>query len=678
MPEYATEPQEEDETEAPSSLVKYLDQGNIVDELSDDSHIPNQKATADALELYGLAKESMKPWLKKYKRALNLAKLQPMAGDSEIEEKTFPFEGASLAMMPYILEAMLDFSSRAAGELVWTNSIIDARIYGKKSKEKEERAKRVSEYSNYQLTELIPDWRDNQDKGLLILAAPGTFYKKTYYDTDIQEVRSDLCLADEIVFDHGYKTFDSAPDKFHPVKYTRNEVIGNIRGDQKWLIDEDELDKDEPNFDFIESYIWIDLDDDGLEEPYIALIWEEKERIVSLYPYYDEDTITEKDGVVIKIEPVERFTQYRFLPDPEGGPMGLGWGILLGKMFDAINTNIRQLIDAGTLHAVSANSGLISQSLASGRGNAAQAGPIEIQLGQLTPVPNHGSGTLRDNIVQLPFSGPSQVLFQLVEYLIQSCRSMTNSAINVEAQPGEAAALYLARLQQGLKVPNSIIMRVYECARSEFGKIAALNFKHYDDSKYKRIIDENASMRADFDPKDCDIRMVADPSQGSDVERSQRATAILQEAKTQPAQVLNLREAYLQWLDVMKTPNIDDLAPEPDPNAVDPNQQLMIAQMQMEAEMRQRDQKLREGELRVKESKAAKEAAETMAELGLKADKTEAEITKIYSDALKNLVDAGIASGERAFEAAKKIETQFIDAKGGGNGQAQKNLPGPA
>ncbi|MCK5611993.1 hypothetical protein KAR91_59535, partial [Candidatus Pacearchaeota archaeon] len=182
----------EEEPQSQSKLIKYLDAGNIVDELEN-----NAQDTADALELYNDAKASMSGWLKKYKRALNLAKLQAMSGDVEITEKSFPFEGASMAMMPYILEAMLDFSSRAASELVWADNIIHAKIYGENSQDKEDRAKRVADYSNYQLSEMIPNWRDNQDKGLLILASPGTFYKKTYYDTDIQEVCSELCLADE-------------------------------------------------------------------------------------------------------------------------------------------------------------------------------------------------------------------------------------------------------------------------------------------------------------------------------------------------------------------------------------------------------------------------------------------------------------------------------------------------
>lgn len=670
MAEYAMELPEEEVTELPegdieeekTGIYAYLDQGNIVDQLPD-----SKKACTDALNLYNQADESMGPWRKKYRRAINLAKLQAMSGDVEIDKKDFPFEGASMVMMPFILEAMMDFSSRASSELVWTDNIVHAKIYGENSDEKEDRAKRVADYSNYQLSEMIPNWRDNQDKGLLILASPGTFYKKTYYDTEIQEVCSDLCLADEVIFNHEYKTFDAAPDKFYPCKYTRNEVIGYIRGEQEWLIEESELEEDKNDFEFIEAYTWIDIDEDGLKEPYIALIWKEKERIVALYPNYDEDTVTETEGKIIKIEALDVFTQYRFLPDPEGGPMGLGWGILLGPMFDAINTNVRQLIDSGTVSITAANSGLISQSLASGRGNAVQSGPIEVVLGQLTPIPNHGGGNLRDNIVQFPFAGPNGTLFQLMDYLVTSARSMTNAAVNVEAQPGEAATLYLARLQQGLKVPNSIMMRVYSCARSEFKKIAALNYKHYDDNKYNKVLDlqESASMKADFNPEDCDIRMVADPSQGSDIERAQRAQAVYLMANEQKQQVINYRQSVLDVLDAMKTPNIDELAPEPDPNAVDPMQQLFFAQQAAEMEMRKEYQNLRSQEIMLKKQKVALDAAKEMSRLGLDADKQEAEITEMYTRSLKNLVDAGIASGRQALEAAETIEDKFIGDESG-------------
>ena len=110
-------------------------------------------------------------------------------------------------------------------------------------------------------------------------------------------------------------------------------------------------------------------------------------------------------------------------------------------------------------------------------------------------------------------------------------------------------------------------------------------------------------MENDFNPDDCDVRLVSDPSQGSDIERSTRAQAILQEAKEDQGGILNKREAYINWMKSMNEPNIEELAPEPDPNAVDPTQQLILAQQAMDAEQKQNDQQLRAEEQVIKREK---------------------------------------------------------------------------
>jgi hypothetical protein len=655
-----------DNKEPKGELEQNLEEGNLVSLIED-----NTQCTADTTDLFDKAKASMSKWLKKYKRAINLAKLQAMSGDQEITEKSFPFEGASLAMLPFVTEAMLDFNARSAPELVWSKNIVAAKIYGKKDDEKEARADRISKYINYQLSEEMPNWRDEQDKNLMILPCIGTAYKKTRFDYDKKEVRSDLYLADQIIFDMNYNNFYDAPDKFIERKYTRNEVIGFIRGEQEWDLKEDDLEDKKDSFEFIEAYTWIDLDDDGLKEPYCQIICIETNKTVALYPYYDEDTINYNDkDEIISIDDTECFTQYRYLPDIEGGPMGLGWGILYGPMFDSINTNLRQLIDATTLSIVASNSGLISIDTAGGMGNSLQAGPIDVIMGQLTPI-NVRGGNLKEGVLQMPFAGPSATSLTLLEYLISVAKGMTSASVNIESIPGEAAALYMARLKQGLKVPNSITMRVYSAAKKEKEKIALLNFKHYDSDKYNRIIDEeqNHNMQQDFAQDDCDIRLAADPAQGSDIERVQRAEAVLVRADMDQNNIINKREATINWLEAMDHPNIDEIAPEPDPNARDPQQELMFAQMAMETELKKKDQELRQSGQRLQEQKLAMQAAKDMAELGLGSDEQEAKITKMYAETLKILVEAGIASGEQAMEAAAQIEARFIGDKGVNNGR---------
>jgi hypothetical protein len=505
----------------------------------------------------------------------------------------------------------------------------------------------------------MPNWRDEQDKLLMILPCVGTAYKKTTYGYDKKIVRSDLYLADQIIFDLSNNNFYDAPDVFIERKYSRNELIGFIRGQQQWDIDEDGLEDEKNSFSFVEAYTWIDLDEDGLKEPYTAILDSETQKIVAVYPYYDDDTITRNDkGEIISIDAVACFTQYRYLPDPEGGPMGLGWGILFGPMFESINTILRQLLDAGTLSNTAANSGLIAIDTAGGMGNSVQSGNIEIALGKLTPVNTRGA-SLRESVVQFPFAGPSQTLFQLMESLVGTSRSMTNASVNIESFAGEAAALYYARLKQGLKVPNAIFMRVYSAAKKEAQKIALLNHKHFDDERYNRVLDgqQQVSMEQDFNPKDCDIGLSIDPSHGSDMERAQRAESVLLEAKTQPSQVLNLRQAYIDWLEALGHPNVEEIAPKPDPGAVDPTMQMILAEKQMEAELRQEELQIRKQKVQSEMQTVAMKGAAQMQELEFEAAKKEREVYEVESKVAINIATERKISAEAE---AQEIENDLI------------------
>ena len=597
---------------------------NLVGELDKRDHTSNSEVYADAISVLKDCETTMESWKKKYNRALMLAKLTPTTKDGkEIESKDFPFEGASLAMLPYIFEAMLDFSSRASPELVWTTKLVKSKIYGKDPQQtKLARAMRVETYSNYQLQETIPHWKKNQDKGLLALPCTGTIYKKTYFDPDIQEVRSDLCMADEIIFDHKCETFEDSPEKFEKISYRRNDMI------------------------------WIDLDDDGMEEPYTALLSEDHSKVVALYPDYEEETVYYDEGEITKIEQKDIYTQFQFLPDPQGGPMGMGWGILLGPMFTAINTLLRDNLDAGTLQLTSSNSGLIATGIGDARGNRQLSGPIDIKLGKLTPIPLGGiNGSLQQNVVQFPFSGPSQVLLELMTFLVESSKKMTSAAYAVEAHPGEAATLYLARLQQALKTPNTIIMRVYSAQKNEYQKIALLNYEHFSDQKYNQVLDE-------------DVDLVADPSQGSEIERVAKAQNSYDAMMSQLAygstvfdQILTTRNL----LHAMGESNVTALVPDP-PSEPSDGEKLAMANQQRVAELENREMNLNEAKQSLEEAKLARMAAKDMSELGLKADKDEAEITERYVKALEVLVDIGM-SYPQAKREILRIEDEFIEGE---------------
>jgi len=648
-----------DEEKTGVQLLDFLEAGNIVDKIEN----PTQQA-GELINIHDSAYISMKDWREKYERAMYLASLQPKE-----DLKTFPFEGASTTMLPFILEAMLDFHSRTVPELVYSKNIISARIYGKNTPEKEARAERMSTFLNHQISQSIKGWRKNQDKNTLSLACVGTSYKETFYDQDMQEVESKLHLGNEIVFDmKSYRNFEDAPERFIEETYTKNEVYGFIRGEQNWAFDEAILDKrddKDPDLEFLKCFCWLDLDDDGLKEPYIVMIYKQDTKIVSCYPNYDDDDINiNDDGEIISVSRDETITQYQFLPDPEGGPMGLGWGILLGSMFVSINTTIQQLEDAGTLANLAGNSGLIDAQMQAptGRGNRQQAGPIEVRMGELTPI-TMGGKSMRESISQFPYAGPNATMFQVMDYLITQVRGMTMAATNMDTNSQEAAVMYLARLQQGLKLPNSIIMRVYESASEEFQKIGRLNFKHFSDAKYNRVLDEDEafSMRDDFNPEDCDIALTADPSQGSDMERIQRAEVIKEEAKIQTQPIINSRQAYMNWLKALgvSQAEIQTLAPEPS-GEPDPMQQIMMANLQREASLANRDMALREVKTDLDRHKITMEMVKAMYSAGPERDKLESEIMDNYASVFEKLSKIGMA-GEDPAQTVKAMEQTLIN-----------------
>ena len=655
-------------------IFENLDEGNLVEQLDD---IPEGRSGVSSRATQGNdeATESMSKWKKTYDKALKLAKLDP-----ETKKKTFPFEGASTVMMPFIMQAMLDFHSRVVPELVWAKNVVRNKTYGTQTEDKLARAIRTADYMNWQVTEEMPNWRPEADKMMLALPCVGTAYKKSWWNGDEQKVRSDMHHGDEIKFDCNYKTFDDAPEYFMDEEYTRNEVIGFIRGDAEWDMKEEDLppQKDHPKpFEFLRAYMWIDLDEDGLEEPYEVVVYKETEAVVSVYPAYEEeDVVVNDDGEIVEVEMARIFTQYRFLPDPEGGPMGMGWGILLCDLFDSLNTTVRQMIDAGTLANLAGNSGLIDMQMSggSGRGNRVQTGPIEVRMGELTPVTTGGK-PLGQSVVQFPYSGPNQALFELTKFMEEQVRVMTNAAYNMDTNSQEAAMMYLARLQQGLKVPNSIVMRVYNSAREEFNKIARLNYIHYSDEKYNKVIDqaEPAKMRADFNPDDCDIRPAIDPSQGSDIERQQRAQIILDAAKEDQSGTLNIRQAYLDWLEALKVDDIESLAPEPS-GEPDPMQELLVANMQRQAELEERGMAIQEARLELDRAEQMMKALKEGAEYGLEFDKTEAEIADLYASAFKKLWEIGM-QGDDVITAVENIETRLIDKKAGAAAPALLESP---
>jgi len=411
-------------------------------------------------------KQSMAEWTRKYDKALKLARMKDEDGD-----KTFPFVGASRVMMPYVMEAALDFNARVSPDILGRKNICKITEVGKPTmtqmmpevgedgqplpdqqtevNETKERAERVTQYINYELTQGITGWQDSQDKAFILLPIVGTYFKKNWFCSIENKQKNALVFPDHLILDHNVKTFDEVQRKTFSFELTNNEVVSQMHSGMYDDIDLDTYDYGDM-IEFQECHCNWDLDDDGYQEPYIVTIHSDSDKIVSIVKRFNEEDIHRKGSDITFIDAEEYFSCTIFLPDPNATFMGMGWGIVLSDLYETINTGMRQMIDAGTLQNTGANSGFINGSIVGGRSvNRQQKGKVEMVMGQFTQL--QGEGKLSDNIMNFPFAGPSPVMFQLVDYLTTRTRELTMKT-NIDANPGEAAELYLARLSQAMKV----------------------------------------------------------------------------------------------------------------------------------------------------------------------------------------------------------------------------------
>jgi len=641
-----------------------------------------------AMDIEGIIqkdKASMSDWLKRYKEAVMLAKLEP-----EHAKKTFPFEGASNLVCSYVLEAAVDFSARATPAVLERQNICKAKIVGKErtiqyittpdgreieinqgnqqqikqiaaqmqqqgqpiqpqsklSTEKQDRADRVKTMINYDLTVGIKGWRDKVDQELYVLPIVGTTFKLTKQSAFENKRESYLIMPDKLFCDHSAQSFDEVQTKSFDYSMSKNDVVRAMNTGQFIEIDVDGYEKETTEVDFTESHTWLDLDDDGFSEPYIVTIEKQNSKIVSIVPRFDIDDIKlNKEKKVSEIKAEEFFTMKRFLNGFDGF-MGAGWGMLLAPTFHAINTSTNQVVDGATLQNTGLSSGFIRSGGNSGArgGNRQRKGEISATMGSFTSIESSGTNPLSNDIVNFPFNGPSPVLFQFVEVLKQEARTLTQAA-GVDAQPNEAAEMYLARLQQAMIKPNSIMVRVFSGLTDEIKRIYELQAEYLTQDEYFRILDDDqADWTKDYSSETLDISMTADPTQGSEQERIARTTLIKDQSLQNPA--LNARVAYGNWLEAIGVQDVDSLLAPVESGQPDPLQEMQAQAMQTMSEAEA-----------MKGQAALMKAQNEQLRVQIEQQKLQAELDKLESESMKNLSE--VDKNER--DSLLKLQQQMKD-----------------
>jgi len=521
-------------------------------------------------------KNSRKEWEKAYVTGLKLLGLQ-------IEERTEPWDGASGVFHPMITEAVVRFQSETITETFPAQGPVRTKIMGKETPDKKEAAQRVQDDMNFQLTEVMQEFRPEHERMLWSLPATGSAFKKVYYDPSIGRQTSIFIPAEDIYLPYGTSDIQSCYRVTHVMRKTKNEIMELQQagfycdvdiGSPDRAIDEINKAKDketgfadlnDERFTLYESHVKLcikddplcDKDDDGeptgIALPYVLTFLRGTNAVMAIRRNWNEE-----DGLHLKRQ---HFVHYQYIPG--FGAYGFGLFHLIGGFANSATSLMRQLIDAGTLSNLPG--GLKS------RGLRIKGDDTPIAPGEFRDV-DVGSGTIRDNILPLPYKEPSQVLMALLSNIVDEGRRFAATADMKISDMGANAPVgsTLALLERQLKVMTAVQARVHFALKQELQLLAAI-IRDYTDDEYTYEPDGEKGPRAKKgDYRHVDILPVSDPNAATLSQRVVQYQAVIQLAQSAP-DIYDLPKLHRGMLDVLGIKNADKLVPmDEDQKPTDP------------------------------------------------------------------------------------------------------------
>jgi len=511
-------------------------------------------------------KNSRKDWEKAYTEGLKLLGLQ-------YEERTEPWNGASGVFHPMITEAVVRFQSETITETFPAQGPVRTKILGKQTPQKQEAAVRVEFDMNYELTEVMREFRPEHERMLWSLPATGSAFKKVYYDPSLGRQVSMFIPAEDIILPYGATDLDTCYRVTHVMRKTKNEIVKlqkagfyrdvelpdasreqtNIQkakdketgfsdlNDERYIIFECHVDLD------LEGYQ--DKDGDGEETgialPYVVTLIKGTNDVLAIRRNWKQD-----DELRLKRQ---HFVHYQYIPG--FGAYGFGLFHLIGGFAKSATSIMRQLVDAGTLSNLPG--GLKS------RGLRIKGDDTPIQPGEFRDV-DIGSGALRDNILPLPYKEPSGVLYQLLGTIVEEGRRFAATAdMKVSDMSAQApVGTTLALLERQLKVMSAVQARLHYSFKQELQLLAGL-IRDYTDPEYDYDPDKSTRRAKQEDYNHVDIIPVSDPNAATMSQRVVQYQAVIQMAQMAP-DIYDLPQLHRQMLEVLGIKDADKLVPLPD------------------------------------------------------------------------------------------------------------------
>ena len=542
---------------------------NLAEELSDKYMA---ELASDLLEDFNNDVNSRKDWLETYVDGLELLGLK-------IEERSEPWEGACAVYHPLLSEALVKFQAETMMETFPAAGPVKTSIIGKETPECLEAAARVQENMNYQLMDMMPEYRPEHERMLWGLGLAGNAFKKVYYDPALERQVSLFVPAEDMVVPYGASNLETAERITHVMRKTEQEVyklqqMGFYRdielGDPDYDLDEvekkiaEQMGFDATNDDrykILEMNVNLDLEgfedeDDGektgIALPYIVTIDKGTSEILSIRRNWNQFDEQQKRR--------EHFVHYGYIPG--FGFYCFGLIHLIGGFSKSGTMLLRQLVDAGTLSNLPGGF--------KARGLRIKGDDTPIGPGEWRDV-DAPSGTIRDNLMPLPYKEPSQVLAALMDKIIDEGRRFASAAdMKVsDMSANSPVGSTLAILERTLKVMSAVNARIYYSMKKEFGLLKNI-IRDYTDPDYRYNPATGTPGAKQDDYNKVNLIPVADPNAATMAQKVVQYQAVMQMAQQNPT-IYDLKELNRQMLQVLGVKNIDKLIKtEDDAKRIDP------------------------------------------------------------------------------------------------------------
>jgi hypothetical protein len=586
MPEMSAEPDIEIEIEDPESVKIGIGDLEIEfekKEMTDEDFNANLVESMDDEVVASLAGEligdydedvaSRKDWIQTYVDGLELLGMK-------LEDRAEPWEGACGVYHPLLSEALVKFQSETMMSTFPASGPVKTQIIGKETPEKKESAKRVQDDMNYQLMDVMKEYRPEHERMLWGLGLSGNAFKKVYYDPSIERQVSIFVPAEDIVVPYGASDLESAERVTHVMRKTENELrrlqVSGFYADidlgpPNNMLDEVEKKiaeklgfraSTDSRYKILEMHVELDLpghehrDENGeltgIALPYVVTIEKGSNQILAIRRNWEPDDETYAKR--------QHFVHYGYVPG--FGFYYFGLIHLVGAFAKSGTSLIRQLVDAGTLANLPGGF--------KARGLRVKGDDTPIAPGEFRDV-DVPSGSIKDNLMPLPYKEPSQTLFQLFQTIIDEGRRFANTAdLQISDMSAQApVGTTLAILERTLKTMSAVQARVHYSMKQELGLLKQIIAAYTpDEYSYEPVDGHRRAKKTDYD--DVDVIPVSDPNASTMAQKIVQYQAVMQLAQAAP-QLYNLPLLHRQMLDVLGIKDAQKLVPmDEDQKPADP------------------------------------------------------------------------------------------------------------